>query len=230
MALNRSYSENTLSQIKTLMQAQADPHRAARMKAYMKNHFEFLGIDSPKRKLLVKEIQQNIYSFNPSDFQTLVKELWNQPYREYQYLVFDLGYSKISKMDQLWIPFFEQLVLQKSWWDTVDGLSAHFIGLILKRNPELVEPYCMKWIEHDSFWIQRTAIICQLFFKDQCQFELLKNLILLKADSKEFFIQKACGWALRQHAKTNANQVRTFVNQYSLPKLTVREATKHIKE
>ncbi|MEZ4918947.1 MAG: DNA alkylation repair protein [Saprospiraceae bacterium] len=48
--------------------------------------------------------------------------------------------------------------------------------------------------------------------------------ILLVADSKEFFLQKGAGWALRQYSKTNPDAVREFVAAHRLPALTRREA------
>jgi 3-methyladenine DNA glycosylase AlkD len=48
-------------------------------------------------------------------------------------------------------------------------------------------------------------------------------------DSKEFFINKAIGWALRQYAKTDAQAVVEFVEATPLAPLSVREALKHIK-
>ena len=65
-----------------------------------------------------------------------------------------------------------------------------------------------------------------MHYKDAINFKLVKKLILNRAESKEFFIQKASGWILRQHAKTNYDEVEEFVSQNSLPNLTKREALK----
>jgi 3-methyladenine DNA glycosylase AlkD len=48
------------------------------------------------------------------------------------------------------------------------------------------------------------------------------------AGSKEFFIQKAIGWILREYAKTNAEWVRNFVKENKLAPLSQREAMKHL--
>jgi 3-methyladenine DNA glycosylase AlkD len=48
------------------------------------------------------------------------------------------------------------------------------------------------------------------------------------AGSKEFFLQKGAGWALRQLAKTNPEAVRAFVEKTRLAPLTRREALKNI--
>lgn len=49
------------------------------------------------------------------------------------------------------------------------------------------------------------------------------------ADSKEFFIRKAIGWALREYSKTDAAAVQAFVAETELSPLSVREALKVIQ-
>ena len=50
------------------------------------------------------------------------------------------------------------------------------------------------------------------------------------AYGKEFFVRKALGWALRQHARTDPAWVRTFVGTHAdrLSGLSRREALKHL--
>jgi len=49
-------------------------------------------------------------------------------------------------------------------------------------------------------------------------------------DSKEFFINKATGWSLRQYARTDPKAVKKFVESTQLHPLSRREAMKHIEE
>ncbi len=44
---------------------------------------------------------------------------------------------------------------------------------------------------------------------------------------KEFFIQKAIGWALREYAKHNRKAVEQFIQKATLMPLSIREAQKH---
>jgi 3-methyladenine DNA glycosylase AlkD len=55
---------------------------------------------------------------------------------------------------------------------------------------------------------------------------LLGKIIMSLAQSNEFFIQKAIGWALREYSKTDALAVKNFVENNDLPKLSKREALK----
>nr|WP_304440863.1 MULTISPECIES: DNA alkylation repair protein [unclassified Corynebacterium] len=44
----------------------------------------------------------------------------------------------------------------------------------------------------------------------------------------EFFIRKAIGWALRDHARRDPEWVRDFVRDHELAPLSQREALKHL--
>ena len=59
--------------------------------------------------------------------------------------------------------------------------------------------------------------------------ELLTEAIEGNASEREFFIRKAIGWALRQHAWRDPAWVRAFVDDHpQLSGLSRREATKHL--
>ena len=49
--------------------------------------------------------------------------------------------------------------------------------------------------------------------------------------SREFFLRKAIGWALRQYARTDPSAVRAYVDAHRdvLSGLSIREATKHLQ-
>jgi 3-methyladenine DNA glycosylase AlkD len=79
-----------------------------------------------------------------------------------------------------------------------------------------------------NFWLQRVCLVFQLNYKGKTDRDLLANVIIPLAGSKEFFIQKAIGWALRQFARYDADWVRDFVATNNLAPLSKREAMKHI--
>jgi 3-methyladenine DNA glycosylase AlkD len=66
-------------------------------------------------------------------------------------------------------------------------------------------------------------------YKKETDTVLLSKYILKHNKSKEFFIQKAIGWALREYSKTDAAWVTQFVKQHELLALSKREALKRIK-
>ena len=83
-------------------------------------------------------------------------------------------------------------------------------------------------MDSKNMWLQRAAILFQLKYKDKTDTDLLFKLIEETASSKEFFIRKAAGWALRELSKTNPGLVLEFVLSHNLSGLTKREASKYL--
>ena len=93
-------------------------------------------------------------------------------------------------------------------------------------------PMATTWISRGRFarvWLRRTTLLFQLRYKDQTDEALLYALINENLGSKEFFINKAIGWALREYSKTNAASVIDFVERTPLEPLSEREAVKWLK-
>jgi 3-methyladenine DNA glycosylase AlkD len=197
------------------------------MESYMKNHFLFLGIKTPKRRQLIKDFIQ-LHGL-PNDL-SIIKEIWELEEREFQYVALDLLSKDYKKAEKERIEFYEQLITEKSWWDTVDTIAGILISLHFLRFPDLIASYTDKWIRSENMWLQRAAILHQLKFKQHTNEEKLFNHIKIVSSSKEFFIQKAIGWALREYSKTSPLSVRNFVtnNEEFLAPLSKREALKRI--
>ncbi len=206
----------------------ASPERASQMKAYMRDQFDYLGINSPQRKEISRFANSQFPFQKIGDFAEWMSTCWKQPYREYKYICFDLGFRLTKKMDADWVEFFEPYIGKDSWWDTVDGITPHFLGDLLKNKPKMLRTKCEQWIESDNIWYQRSAHIVQLRYGRDTDFPLMCEMILRRADSKEFFVKKAAGWALRQYSKYEPDKVKKFIEKNTLSGLTVREGMKHI--
>lgn len=197
-------------------------------KNYLRNQFEFLGIRTPIRRKITKQfIKEN--GLPPKEkLKDIIFMLWDLPEREYQKAALDIlekAKKELSKDDTSWLA---SLITKKSWWDTVDVLSPHIFGYLFSVNSELIDSYAEKWIEDENIWLQRSAILYQLHYKDKTDEERLFQFILRRANSDEFFVQKAIGWILREYAKTRPDNVRTFVTNHNLKALSKREALKHL--
>lgn len=214
--------------IQTLFRANGSPQDASPMEAYMKNQFTFLGIRAGERKKLVATFLKE--NGEPVDLLGLAASLFAEEEREFQYVAIDLLSRYGKKQPSEAIEVYEKLIVTKSWWDTVDGLAGTVVSNHFKLYPELIPAYNEAWINGDNIWLARTAILFQLKYKEQTDVELLFSNCEKWLDSKEFFIQKAIGWALRQYAKVDSEAVRQFVNSQPLAPLSRREALKHIGE
>lgn len=201
---------------------------AGPMKKYMKDLFPFLGIKTPERTRLTKLFYQQS-GILKQDFQhEFVLELWEQPEREYQYAAIDYISRSLKKLVKEDLPLFEKLITTKSWWDTVDMLAQKPVGTIAQNNPEVTSETIEDWAFGDLLWLRRTAILFQLKYKERTNEDLLYRYIEGNTDSKEFFIQKAIGWSLREYSKTNPESVRGFIENHTLAPLSVREGSKYL--
>lgn len=135
------------------------------MEKYLKNKFVFLGIASPERKLLYKNFKLTFQLNSESELIEWIELLWNQPYREYQhYAMMELEGNK-RLITQQTIDVVINLILNKSWWDTVDCLASNIIGKYYIDKPDLLQQTISRWIIHENMWMNRTAILVQLKYK-----------------------------------------------------------------
>lgn len=218
-----------VTSLKTLFEQNADPVLAAPMKKYMRDQFEYLGIKSPQFKVLMKEFII-AHALPPiKDLDVILRELWSLPQREFQYAATSFLGRLENDVPAKFIKTIEYMIVTKSWWDTVDTISGGPLGVHFRRFPEVREEYLAKWRASDNFWLRRATILFQLNHKKETDFDLLCEIICENLNSKEFFINKAIGWSLRQYARVDPKAVTKFVKSTPLHPLSRREAMKHLE-
>ncbi len=214
----------------TELQQHADSHRALEMKAYMRNQFEFLGIQTPTRRSIFKALPKL-----PQDAKLILQiahELWKKPEREFKYVACDLlaKNAKVLSLEDL--SAIKKLLQKDAWWDTVDSLSGAIGDIVLneKLKGQNSQTLMDQWLLDSDFWVRRSAMIHQLGWRDKTDIKRLQQYALQLSGESEFFIRKAIAWALRDYAWENPEFVRTFVNQNVsvFSNLTIREATKNL--
>lgn len=193
------------------------------MEKYMKNNFKFLGIKSVERRELSKGFlrkEKDIINWEE------VFYLWELEEREFQYIALDYlkARKKFLKIDDL--ENLLKLAKKKPWWDTID-LLAPLVGEAIfdfKDKNKLM----LDLSKDENMWLRRIAILHQLKFKEDTDEKLLEEIIKNNFGSKEFFINKAIGWILREYSKTNNIWVRNFLDEYKsvLSPLSIREGSK----
>ncbi|WP_073184273.1 DNA alkylation repair protein [Anaerosphaera aminiphila] len=198
------------------------------MAKYMQNKFEFLGIQSKDRRDLSKDFLKELKSKKEIDWR-FVELCWENEYREFQYIANDYlkMMEKFYKFDDIYR--IKELILKKSWWDTIDFLDT-IVGEMASMYPEHNE-LILKWSLDENIWLRRISIDHQLLRKGKTDTELLEKIIINNLGQSEFFINKAIGWALRQYSKTNEKWVLDFIEKYkdNMNPLSIREGSKYIK-
>lgn len=213
--------------IRDILKPLADPERAVKMAGYLKNHFDFLGVMAGPRREATREFLDRATKGSTDDVWRTVQECWAEPEREFQHVGADLLRKNAERLFADDLGRVRGLVETKSWWDTVDVLAPHVVGVIVRQHDQ--GAVMDEWIDSENIWVARTAILHQLFYKLDTDQERLFEYCRRRAGEKEFFIRKALGWALRQYAKSNPDAVKAFVAEHAdeLSGLTKREALKH---
>ena len=213
-----------LEQLREVFAQNAHPEKALGMAKYMKNLFPFVGINSPERKNMVAELRKDFKPKNAQELKNWVSLLWEMPAREYQYVGMDYLQKDVNLLEIEDIAYFEFLITTKSWWDSIDLISGNYLGKFLIKYPEIFEETVVRFSKSENMWLNRAAIVCQLGYRERTNTDLLERAIVPHLESKEFFHQKAIGWALRQYGKTNPQWVKDFVASHTLKPLSRREA------
>jgi 3-methyladenine DNA glycosylase AlkD len=219
-----------VASLKRVFEQNASPAQAAPMKKYMRDQFEYLGIKTPRNVALQREFFAE-HGFPPlSDLDAVLRGLWSLRQREFQYVAVGLLGRFSKQIPANFIKTIEYLLVTKSWWDTVDSIAGGTVGIHFQRFPAIREKYLAKWRASENFWLRRSAILFQLNYKKETDFELLSEIIRENLGSREFFINKAIGWSLRQYARVDPKAVKKFVTSTPLHPLSRREAMKHLDE
>lgn len=205
-----------------------NPERSVQMHQYMRGLFPFIGLDKKSREMLQNEFFKNAGYPSRKDLFAVVFKLWRLPEREFQMCAIGLLRKFQNTLKEEDIKSIENLIVTKSWWDTVDGLSGWICGTYFKLYPKKTGEITLKWVESDNFWLQRSSLLFQLKYKEDTDKDLLQNYISKLANEKEFFIRKAIGWILREYSKTNPEWVKEFITTVHLSPLSLREAKKYI--
>jgi 3-methyladenine DNA glycosylase AlkD len=210
----------------------ADPNRAAAMQAYMKSAMPYLGVAAQPLGAACKRVFAGFPLPTADAWQDAVRALWRSAgHREERYAAIALTGDRRARPFQTLeaLPLYEELIVSGAWWDYVDGLASHRVGHLLRTYPEPMKRTMRAWSTCDDLWKRRTSVLCQLRFKEATDLELLYGCIEPSIESREFFLRKAIGWALRQHAWTDPDEVRRYVqaNEARLSGLSKREALKN---
>lgn len=211
----------------TIFKAFENKQDAQAMQAYMKNLFPFFGIKAGPRRDLEKEHNKD-FKLDRNHFLKFVKICFSYPEREMHHYALDSIHAHKKLFHQDTIAISEYIITHNSWWDTVDTSYSFIHHFLFSKDKALLQQKTDEWMKDENMWLRRSAIISQLKFKSKTDTAILKKVIEANLGSKEFFINKAIGWALREYAKTNPQWVKDFVHETDLSKLSRREALKHL--
>ena len=213
--------------VRDTFRAHGNPEVAQGQMWYMRHQFEYFGLKMPQWTALAKTLHQENGLPTGDDLKALARLCFQDDHREMHYFALETVQKSLKTQPAAFIDFLEELILTRSWWDTVDWVNK-LAGQHFQRFPELIRPVTKRWMDSGNIWLQRVCMIFQLAYKDKTDAALLFDYVRRVAGSKEFFLQKGAGWALRQYSRTNPEAIRSFVESTQLAPLTRREAMRLI--
>jgi len=209
------------------------PARAAGAQAYMKSEMPFHGVGAKGTREAARAVLERFPLVDARAWRAAILVLWRGAgFREERYVAIEIlkapRYREFLDLDAL--PVMEEMIATGAWWDLVDAVATRPLGELLARQPAAVRRTLRAWSTGESLWLRRAAILAQLNFKEHTDRALLRRLIEPSLPSREFFLAKAIGWALRQFARTDPEWVRAYVEEHRarLAPLAIREALRRI--
>lgn len=226
-------SQSLSDRVRAGLAAVAKPERARQMQVYMKSPLPYLGVSAVPMRQVCKSLFADLRYTNPESWQDDVLEIWrNARFREEFYAAIELCSIRAARPFQriAALPLYKEMILGAAGWDVTDAIAGNHLGMILANDRPAMTKAMLAWSVDDNMWLRRSAIICQLKAKEKTDLALLYAAIEPSIGSKEFFLRKAIGWALRQYSRTNPTEVKRYVaeNEIRLSGLSKREALKTI--
>lgn len=218
--------------IREALAAAGDPAKAAQQQRYMKSSMPYRGLSSPELRALLRPLLAAYQPASRAAWEATVRELWDRAtHREEWYAALSVARHRLARpwLDPGSMPLWRHLVTTGAWWDVVDETATHLVRDTLAGHPAAVAPMVEAWSVDDDPWLRRAAVLCQVGRGADTDVELLRKVVEANVADRSFWLRKAIGWALRDHARTDPAWVWSEVDRLGdrLSGLSRREATKH---
>ena len=215
------------------LRAAGDAADAARAAAYHKAPRVYLGVRNPVIYEMVRRWRADL---DVPGRVLLARDLWNSDVHEAMVAAANLlTQARIREDDAVWR-------LVASWVHGLDAwaVADHAAGAGSRRlvaNPSRLDEV-ETWTGHENFWVRRAALVFTLPWAKQNfpkphEREARERILGWAAgyvEDREWFIQKAVAWWLRDLSKRDPERVRAFLGQHgeAMKAFARKEAGKYL--
>ena len=213
-------------QLTAALRALGDSQRAAQEKRYQKSPWEHWGVALPK---MDAAIRATVADLGQDESLALATRLWREPVWDPKIVAGRiLARKSIAPDADVWA-FVTRRMVDLDGWAVADNLAV-VGGRCLLADPmrlDLVE----SWVDNPHLWTRRAALVFTLpWTKDKRDPARMLGWAARLAPDRQWFIQKAIGWWLRELSKRDPQRVRRFLDEHGAPLMAVarREATKYL--
>ena len=215
------------------LRARAEPGRAAQMAAYHKQSREVIGVANPVLDALARHWRREL----PVGARVgLARGLWQSD-------IFEARIAAAKLLTQARIrPDAEVWQLICSWVPEFDSWAIADHACMAGRKRVVAAPARVAdvepWTRSEHMWSRRAALVIMLPWTRQrhpgpeelAMRERVLGWAASYVDDRDWFIQKAVGWWLRDLSKRDPARVRGFLDRYGarMKPFALREASKYL--
>ncbi len=204
-----------------------DAKRAEQEKRYQKSRWDRWSVPLPGMDVAIRE---TLGDLSQEQALNLCRRLWREPVWDLKLVAGRfLARKSIAPDAKVW-GFVTERLIDLDGWAAADNLASVLSRCLLENSCRLdaVET----WIENPHLWTRRAALVFTLpWAKEKRDPERMLGWAARLADDREWFIQKAIGWRLRELSKRDTKRVRRFLTEHNeeLTGVAKPEATKYLK-
>ena len=208
------------------LRAFADPARAEKEKSYQKSRWEHLGVALPKMDAAIRAAVADLDSRASL---ALAERLWGEPVWDLKIVAGRiLARPRIAPDAQVWA-FATARMGELDGWAVADNLAGVGSRCLIADPARLDE--VETWVASPHLWTRRAALVFTLpWAKGSRDPGRMLGWAALLTSDREWFIQKAIGWRLRELSKREADRVRRFLAAHgaAMKPFARREAEKYL--
>ncbi len=215
---------STEARLLQALRALGSPERAEQEKRYQKSRWDHWGVALPKMDAAIRE---TLGDLSQDHALALCRRLWREPVWDLKIVAGRILARKgIAPDANIW-DFVTERLVDLDGWAVADNLATAASRCLIE-DPSWLDAV-ETWVGNPHLWTRRAALVFTLpWAKGERDPERMLGWAARLANDREWFIQKAVGWWLRELSKRDPGRVRRFVTKHPLTGVARREATKYL--
>jgi 3-methyladenine DNA glycosylase AlkD len=197
-----------------------DKEKAAKLKKYIGTNLNVIGMVS-KAQVDVHKKGFSFYSEHKEKTFLIYHDVYVQSNifeaKNLAFIFLDKHHKHIPLKTQL--KTLPKWVKQVDNWAHSDNLSKYLTRIIEdKGTQQEMLSIIKKWNTSKNLWERRQSLVALYYYartkKEQVSFELTQQLILPLLKDKEYFVQKAVGWTLRESYNVYPKETYNLIEEH----------------
>jgi 3-methyladenine DNA glycosylase AlkD len=213
-----------VADIRTRLEAAADPDHAAGVRNFFKEPVDPWGVRTADLQPIVRQAYGVVKHWPKTQRNALCEELWRGRLEEgvlVNHLYRKFGRECARCEFKLFARWIDRHVTN---WAHCDGVASWLLAACIENDPAL-KAELPRWTRARNHWKRRASMVALLqeAKKGRISGEILDMAMRLKDDENEM-VQKGVGWVLKEMYPKRPEEVVEFLTEVEFPRLVVRLA------